>query len=209
MLFDATANIVRVHIADVLRASADGLMPGAIVAALKPGVDALIAQMDNLLNAEARLQAARQAQDLVSQGASSVHAAHIVRLTGLDGAAGLANLASTSATDPMLLTQAFADLGATLGLDWTQMTAARMSPSDPWERLLVSGLARDFQQMRLDFLQRAKGSDPQDYVAGWTEANLPRIKQFRTLVDRARMDAAPSVAMLAQIASQARILLTR
>ncbi|WP_439468050.1 NAD-glutamate dehydrogenase [Blastomonas fulva] len=209
MLFDATANIVRVHIADVLRASADGLMPGAIVAALKPGVDALIAQMDNLLNAEARLQAARQAQDLVSQGASSVHAAHIVRLTGLDGAAGLANLASTSATDPMLLTQAFADLGATLGLDWTQMTAARMSPSDPWERLLVSGLARDFQQMRLDFLQRAKGSDPQDYVAGWTEANLPRIKQFRTLVDRARMDAAPSVAMLAQIASQARILLAR
>ncbi|MDM7930268.1 NAD-glutamate dehydrogenase [Blastomonas fulva] len=209
MLFDATANIVRVHIADVLRASADGLMPGAIVAALKPGVDALIAQMDNLLNAEARLQAARQAQDLVGQGASSVHAAHIVRLTGLDGAAGLANLASTSATDPMLLTQAFADLGATLGLDWTQMTAARMSPSDPWERLLVSGLARDFQQMRLDFLQRAKGSDPQDYVAGWTEANLPRIKQFRTLVDRARMDAAPSVAMLAQIASQARILLAR
>lgn len=43
MLFDATANIVRVHIADVLRASADGLMPGEIVAALKPGVDALIA----------------------------------------------------------------------------------------------------------------------------------------------------------------------
>ncbi|MFN3818047.1 NAD-glutamate dehydrogenase [Blastomonas sp.] len=209
MLFEATANIVRVHIADVLRASADGLMPGEIVAALKPGVDALVAGMDGLLNAEARLQAARQAQDLTAQGASQVHAAHIVRLTGLDGAAGLANLASTSGTGPLPLTHAFADLGATLGLDWTQMTAARMSPSDPWERLLVSGLARDFQQMRLDFLNRAKGGDPQDFVQSWTEANLPRIKQFRALVTRAQMDAAPSVAMLAQIASQARILLAR
>ena len=209
MLFDATAKIVHIHIADVLRASADGQMPGAIVAALKPGVDTLIARMDDLLNAEARLQAARQAQDLAAQGASAVHAALIVRLTGLDGAAGLANLASTSGTDPMLLTQAFADLGATLGLDWTQMTATRMSPSDPWERLLVSGLARDFQQMRLDFLNRAKGGDPQAFVSQWTEANLPRIKQFRALVSRAQMDAVPSVPMLAQIASQARILLAR
>ena len=63
--------------------------------------------------------------------------------------------------------------------------------------------------MRLDFLSKAQGGDPQDYVANWTEANLPRIKQFRGLVDRARLDAAPSVAMLAQIASQARILLGR
>jgi len=209
MLFDAAADIVRVHIADVLRASTDGQMPGVIVAALQPGVDALIARMDDLLNAEARLQAARQAQDLAAMGASALHAAHIVRLTGLDGAAGLANLASTSGTDPMLLTQAFADLGATLGLDWTQMTATRMSPSDPWERLLVAGLARDFQQMRLDFLHRADGGDPQAFVAHWTEANLPRIKQFRALVGRAQMDSVPSVPMLAQIASQARILLAR
>ena len=41
-----------------------------------------------------------------------------------------------------------------LGLDWAQSTAAMMNPSDPWERLLVAGLARDFQQMRFEFLRR-------------------------------------------------------
>ncbi|WP_373488117.1 NAD-glutamate dehydrogenase domain-containing protein, partial [Blastomonas sp.] len=209
MLFDATARTVRIHIADVLRATSDGQLPGSMVAALETGVQTLISRMDELLNAEAKLQAARQARDLVAAGADACLANHVVRLTGLDGAAGLAHLATTSGIDPLALTQAFADLGATLGLDWTQLTATRMSPSDPWERLLVSGLARDFQQMRLDFLRRADGSDPQAFVTQWTEANLPRIKQFNTLVARARLEAVPSVPMLAQIASQARILLAR
>ena len=49
-----------------------------------------------------------------------------------------------------------------------------MNPSDVWERLLVAGLSRDFQQMRLDFLRRLsrrKGAkeDPQGAVADWAE----------------------------------------
>ena len=56
--------------------------------------------------------------------------------------------------DPQDLTRAFSDIGQRIGLDWAQGTAAHMSPSDIWERLLVDGLARDFQHMRLEFLRR-------------------------------------------------------
>ena len=50
-----------------------------------------------------------------------------------------------------------------------------MSPSDVWDRLLVSGLARDFQQMRLDFLRRlmqrkAGKEDPLRAVEEWGRA---------------------------------------
>jgi glutamate dehydrogenase len=110
-----------------------------------------------------------------------------------------------------LLTQAFIDLGARLGLDWAQQTAAAMSPSDPWERLLVNGLARDFQHMRLGFLRRAMGenADPLRAVKIWAEAQGPAISEFRKTVARARSVVPAAPAMLAQIASQARNLLAR
>jgi len=89
------------------------------------------------------------------------------------------------------------------------MTAARMSPSDPWERLLVAGLARDFQQVRLEFLRRAKGGAPAELVERWGDQNSEAVRQFRALVTRAQAAAPVTPAMLAQIASQARNLLGR
>ncbi len=115
---------------------------------------------------------------------------------------------------PRKLTGAFTDLGARLGLDWAQGTAALMAPSDVWERLLVAGLARDFQQMRLDFLRRLarrKGAkdDPEAAVAEWAAEHEPAIRQFRAMIHRAQKQASVAPAMLAQIASQARNLLAR
>ena len=105
----------------------------------------------------------------------------------------------------------FVDLGARLGLDWAQAAAARLTPSDPWERLLVSGVARDFQQMRLEFLRRVTGSaDQVENVAGrWAEMQDPAIRQFRSMIARAKASVSVSPAMLAQLAGQARNLLTR
>ncbi|MFX8680906.1 hypothetical protein ABTM69_19860, partial [Acinetobacter baumannii] len=90
-----------------------------------------------------------------------------------------------------------------LGLDWAQAHAARISPSDPWERLLIAGLARDFQQLRLEFLARSVEGEPQALVDRWLVDNQERVRQFKSLVDRARRAAQPNAAMLAQIAGQA------
>ena len=90
------------------------------------------------------------------------------------------------------------------------MTAARMNPSDPWERLLVAGLARDFQQVRLEFLsRRARSKAPAECVATWAEQEAASVRAFRSLVGRAQSATPVAPAMLAQIASQARNLLGR
>jgi glutamate dehydrogenase len=85
----------------------------------------------------------------------------------------------------------------------------RYASSDPWERLLAAGLARDFEQLRLDFLDRMRGKDLQAEVESWLKAQAPRVAQFRGVVDRARSAPATSAAMLAQIAGLARVLLSR
>ena len=89
-----------------------------------------------------------------------------------------------------------------------------MSPSDTWERLLVDGLARDFQHMRLELLERlllqkAGKRDPVGAVCNWVERNQPSITQFRSMIDRAQSRPPVAPTVLAQIASQARNLLDR
>src|SRR5690606_41028722 len=77
----------------------------------------------------------------------------VAQLFAVDGAIGLARLAKDTGIAPLPLTRAFTDLGERLGLDWSQQKASVMVPSDPWERLLVAGVARDFQQQRLTFIR--------------------------------------------------------
>jgi glutamate dehydrogenase len=85
----------------------------------------------------------------------------------------------------------------------------QMNPKDPWERLLVSSLARDFQAMRLDFLRGREAKNSLEDVKLWLSKNTDRVKAFKDMIDRARAHTVPSAAMLAQIAGQARTLLGR
>jgi glutamate dehydrogenase len=208
-LFERAASALRGHMADILRAGHHTLVPGKLVGELGKGVAALSAETGSLLNAEARAQGGRLAGELAAVGAPAEVAGRIGHLFDMDGAVGLARLAADTRTDPVALTRAFADLGARLGLDWAQQAATAMNPSDPWERLLVAGLARDFQQMRLDFLKGAKKAAPGAFVESWLAAREPSVRQFRALVGRARAAQPVAPAMLAQVASQARNLLGR
>ena len=208
-LFDEVAVGVRSQIADLLRTAPGGAEPAAVLGRLQAGIVRLAGQVGSLLQAEAKIQSARIAASLESLGAPADLAARVVRLFELDGAVGLADLGERLGLDETELTRAFTRLGQALGLDWAQATAARLTPSDPWERLLIAGLARDFQQLRLDALARAGEGDPGGEVERWLQTNAARVGQFRAVIDRARHAAAPNAAMLAQIAGQARVLLGR
>ncbi len=208
MLFEQVAMEARAQMADLLRNAVAGRSVGDAFAALLPGVSRLGAQLDGLLHEEARTQASDFSRRLSEAGAPAKLVDKVVRLAEMDGAIGLAALGNRTGTDELVLTRAFVTLGAALGLDWAQGVAMRQSPTDPWERLLISGLARDFETIRLDFLAR-DASDPEARVAAWLATHSARVTQFRALIDRARMVAVPSGAMLAQIAGQARVLLAR
>ncbi|MCU6453938.1 NAD-glutamate dehydrogenase [Sphingomonas sp. A2-49] len=208
-LFNEMAVATRSHIADLLRASAPGTLPGTMIDRLGKGIAQLERQTDSLLLEEASAQGARIAAELEAAGAPADLARRVVRLFDLDGAVGLAALGERLGLDEIELTRAFTHLGQALGLDWAQATAARIVSSDPWERLLLAGLTRDFQQQRLEFLARNGAADPRGAVDAWLAANAARVGQFKAVIDRARHAAQPNAAMLAQIAGQARVLLGR
>ena len=188
--------------------------PSEIVADLRPSLDVLKEDTADLLAAESRQRSARMRAEFAKSGATEEIASQVAHLFDLDGAIGIANLASDLDIEPRMMAKAFTQLGAELGIDWAQGTAALMSPSDVWDRLLVAGLARDFQHMRLEFLQRiceqgdGRGA-PCDKVEAWIAAHDPEVRQFRSMIRRAQAQNPVQPATLAQIASQARNLLSR
>ncbi len=213
-LFDRLAAAVANLMSDVLRMASGQVAPSVIIAELGKGVQSLAEGTDQLLTSESKQQSARLLTSLVEAGAPEKLAARVTHLFDLDGAVGLAKLARESEIEPRALTRGFTSVGERLGIDWAQSTAAMMIPSDVWERLLVSGLARDFQQMRLELLRRLarrKGAkeDMPGTVTRWVDEHEVAVRQFRTMIGRAQAQAPVAPAMLAQIASMARNLLGR
>ena len=213
-LFAQAAIALRGHMADLLRAGGCDNGPAELKGLIGPMVQELSENAESLMGLEARSHVESIADRLQDKGAPPKFAKMVARLFAIDGAIGLAQLARETGLPPVELADGFIGLGSMLGLDWAQSRAAVMTPSDPWERLLVAGLARDFQQMRFEFLRRhAPGKGAKHAVGSkiddWATAHADAIKQFRGVIARAQANppAAPSV--LAQVASQARNLLLR
>jgi glutamate dehydrogenase len=208
-LFSIAASSIRAHLSDVLRAAAGQLRISALCEMLEPGVRRISAAATKLIRAEVRNEAAARRDRLLALGASEEIVRGLVRLYELDGVFGIAALAARHKVDELAVTRAYTRLGEALGLDWAQQQVARFVPSDQWERLLTAALARDFEQLRIDFLSRCRDSDLDKCVDNYVGQHSPRIEQFRELVSRARSEGHVSAPMLAQIASQARIILAR
>ena len=208
-LFSIAAASVRSHLSDILRATSGDTSVSELCALLEPGVRKIAAAATKLIRSEVRNEAAARRDRLLTLGASEDIVRGLVRLYELDGVFGIAALAAHRKFDELALTRAYTRLGEALGLDWAQQQVARFVPSDQWERLLTAGLARDFEQLRIEFLSRTGGSDPDAGVDAWIADQEARIEQFRQLIARARAEGQVSAPMLAQIASQARILLAR
>ena len=208
-LFEEASRAVQVHLADILRNTSATTKLAEMVDNLAPGLEKLSTGVDDLLRNEVASEAEGRRSRLTELGTSEDIARRIVRLYELDGAIGIAALGKRLGADEIALTNAYTRLGEALGLDWAHGAASRFNARDQWERLLTAGLARDFEQLRLDFLHRKRSENPQAAVEQWVEAQGPRIDQFRRLIDRARNAPVTTAPMLAQIATQARVLLAR
>jgi glutamate dehydrogenase len=208
-LFALAAKTIRAHIGDIIRAAAGETNVEKLCQVLRPGMDKVAAKTSGLIRAEVRGEAAARRSQLEALGASKPITDRLVRLYELDGIFGIAALGARKELDELAITRAYTRLGEVLGIDWAQQQVARYMPSDNWERLLAAGLLRDFEQVRIDFISRTRGEGPDESVERWVERNPKRIAQFRALVDRAKLAGTATAPMMAQIAAQARILLSR
>jgi glutamate dehydrogenase len=208
-LFAMAAQSVRGHMSDILRAGGGETNVSELVSLLEPGLTKIDAAARSIIRDEVKAQAGALRASLEVLGAGEAIVRGLVKLYELDGVFGVAGLSQRKDLDPVELTRAYVRMGEALGLDWAQSQTLRLQPVDQWERLLVAGLLNEFEQLRIEWLSRTRGDEPVQAVERWAERHENRINQFRRLISRARAGGSVSVPMLAQIASQARILLAR
>ncbi len=163
-LFSIAGASIRAHLSDILRSAGGELKVEALCKLLEPGVRKISAAATRLIRNEVRQEATARRDRLVALGASEDIVKGLVRLYELDGVFGIAALAAQKKIDELALTRAYTNLGEALSLDWAQQQVARFVPGDQWERLLIAGLARDFEQLRIEFLTRRRTSDPEAAV---------------------------------------------
>jgi glutamate dehydrogenase len=208
-LFRIAARSVRGHVSDILRSTGAETTVSEMCETLGPGVKKVAAAAARLIKSEIRNEAAARREHLIGLGTDKDIVDALVRLYEVDNAFGISALAAHKQIDVLEITKAYVILGEALGLDWAQQQIARFVPADPWERLLIAGLERDFEQLRIDFLGRLRDPDVVESTNNWIERHASRIEQFRSLVAQARNSGTVTAPMLAQVASQARILLGR
>jgi glutamate dehydrogenase len=208
-LFTIAGASIRAHLSDIIRAASGETRVETLCKLLEPGVRKIASAATKLIRSEVKNEAVARRDRLLALGASEDIVKGLVRLYELDGVFGLAALAARRKIDDLRLTRAYTRLGEALSLDWAQQQVARFVPADQWERLLIAGLARDFEQLRIEFLSRLRSKEPDVAVDEWLTAQQDRIEQFRQLISRARSEGHVSASMLAQVAGQARILLAR
>jgi glutamate dehydrogenase len=208
-LFSVAAASIRSHLSDILRASGGETDPAKLCKLFEPGLRQISGAATRIIRSEVRNEAVARRERLLALGAGEQVIRDLIRLFELDGAFGRAALAARRGFDQLELARSYTMLGEALALDWAQQQLARFTPANNWERLLTAALSRDFEQLRIDFLSRSRGKNPEEMVTRWVQQQGPRIEQFRSLIGRARREGSVSAPMLAQIASQARILLAR
>jgi len=184
--------------------------PERLSARLAPGLKRLLGRLDKLLRPEPRAQVEAVRQRLTLAGAPTNVVDWIATLNALSGAAGVVALASDLNLDEAKTAEAYTRLGEALGVDWAQGATRALSPSDSWERLLAATTARNFETMRLDLIRRLsdRGGDPLSAASGWLKVHVDEAEALARTIHAARQSGAPSLPMLAHLATIARSALT-
>jgi glutamate dehydrogenase len=203
------SKMLRLHMADVMRYSADAATPSQIIAKLKPGIDHTSAHVFDLLRPEPKAQVDTYRTHLQKQGTPEDVTRRLVELKALDGCIGVTDLAADLSVDDSVLTESYTILGEQLGLDWASGAAEQLAPADPWERLLLAGTAHECERLRLDLVRRLTphGGDPVATVRDWLANSEAKVARARALVTELRAQPPMTTAKLTHLTTQVRQLL--
>ncbi|MCG2841688.1 NAD-glutamate dehydrogenase [Sandaracinobacter sp. RS1-74] len=199
------ADITRILVGDLARRTG-AESPARLSARLAPGLKRLIGSLDQLLRPEPRAQVEAIRQRLALAGAPANVIDWIATLNALSSAAGVVALASDLGLEEAETAEAYTRLGETLGIDWAQGATRALAPSDSWERLLAATTTRSFEVMRLDLIRRLtpEGGKPLEAIGDWVKAHEAEVQALARTIDVARQSGAPTLPMLAHLATIAR-----
>ena len=169
-MFYSAARLLRHTSYWLLRERGKDLHIENTVRELKPGVEALAAQLDPVLGGVARERHDSVYAGLASSGVPEKLARRIARLVLLEPALDIVALAASEKTAVIEVARVYFEVGVALGLDWLHTEIDRLAVDGSWQATARSGLRdaamRAHRELTLQVL-RTRGAAAQR-LAAWS-----------------------------------------
>jgi len=182
------------------------------VASFRPSVDALIADLDRVLDAEEQARLSARAARHSAQGVPDALAQRIAALPVLAAAPDLARVAARTGQPVTAVAAVYVGLGRRFALDWLRDKAQATRAENHWQKQAVAAIMDDLfaHQMELTVrvLESAAMTDGQDgaegWIARWTAGRRAAVERIEPLIAELRGQSAVDLPMLTVASRQLR-----
>ena len=186
----------------VLRYCSDRLDIGHQVARLKPGVDILIAELDDILYDDARKVLDKRVRNLTKSGVPHELAHRVSALNVLAAAFDLIRISDTCSVSVAEVAPAYFDIGRRLGLAFLRDSATRMPASSHWQKQAVAAIIDDLYALQSDLTVRAVQSAEADTACtaaaeAWIQRRSQPVERIDQLIAELKAMNHVDIAMLA------------
>ncbi len=184
-----------------LRNGAQPLAIAPAIAAYRPGIAALAAELEALVPDETAAAMRAAAAERVARGVPAPLAQRVAGLGPLGAGPDIVAAAAASGRPVVAVARVYFALGGRLGLDWLRGAAAAQPPAGHWERLALGGVVDDLYRCQRELTQavlaaaaRAEGGAA---VATWAATRRAAVERVDQLVAELRAQGPLDLARLA------------
>jgi glutamate dehydrogenase len=177
----------------------------AAMADVRPGIEALAAQLPDVLPAEERARLRERAGEFVKEGAPEELALAIAKLDWLGAAPDILRMAAGEAGQITAVAKLHYGLGAALDLKWLRQAARAMAADSSWQKQAVSAIIEDLYAFQAELTKRVLASGQS--AEAWLAARATATQRITQLTSDIQAASVVDLAMLAVANRQLRALI--
>jgi glutamate dehydrogenase len=165
----------------------DGLALGPTIEEFRPGVQAVVAALPDLLTATATAALAEETGRLRANGVPAALAQLVASSEAALAALPAADLATRMDADPLAVARVQFVLNEELGLDGLRAHIAALPRTDRWQTEARAALRDDFYESQHALAEAVLrenevGTSPDEQVAAWLAAHTDDVERYQQVV---------------------------
>ncbi len=201
-----TAATLHLCIAWLLRTQSSPLNIGNLMAAFRPGCDAVKDALEKTLGRNALAAMEAQRKQLAADGVPVALAGQIAALPPLGYAVDIVDLAARGKRSVRQVAEVYFQVRETLGLDWIERAIDALPASNDWHERARFSLANDLRASHTTIASKVLSGKSKATTGAmldrWLKANRPLIHAIDQMSAALKAEHTPDFAMLSVLVSE-------
>ncbi|MGY8959590.1 MAG: NAD-glutamate dehydrogenase, partial [Alphaproteobacteria bacterium] len=170
-----------------------------LIADYQPGVAALAANLDDIMQREQRLDVRERTTRFTDDGAPAELSDQIGRLKMLSCACDVVRLAGGDHRSVRAVGRTYFAVGNHFRLDWLRREANRLSPDNSWRQMAVNAIIDDLWNTQDELSRQVLqgGESGRAAIEDWVDARSDQVRRVQSIITELESVGRVELAMLA------------